>query len=162
MSLCYAVHFLPDCADLPGTGLQHQELGQHPRRPFRLPHQHDLPECVRSSQRNPVENFITIYIFKKKFLASQVITSELPIFLREHFNGMYRTDVYFLCKTMADFPIYVVFPFIFITIPYFAIGLNPDVERYFTAAGIVILVANVATSFGTILTLVWLSTSYLC
>ena len=102
------------------------------------------------------------FTFFNNFLASQVITSELPIFLREHFNGMYRTDVYFLCKTMADFPIYVVFPFIFITIPYFAIGLNPDVERYFTAAGIVILVANVATSFGTILTLVWLLTSYLC
>jgi len=26
----------------------------------------------------------------------QVFCMELPIFLREHFNGMYRTDVYFI------------------------------------------------------------------
>ena len=61
---------------------------------------------------------------------------------------MYRTDVYFICKTLADLPIYIIFPFIFLSIPYFAIGLNPLVDRYFTAAGIVVLVANVATSFG--------------
>jgi hypothetical protein len=78
----------------------------------------------------------------------QVITTEIPIFLREHFNGMYRTDVYFLSKTLADLPIYIFFPYLFLTIPYFAIGFNPAVDRYFIAAGIVILVANVATSFG--------------
>lgn len=61
---------------------------------------------------------------------------------------MYRTDIYFLCKTLADLPVYVVFPFIFVTIPYYAIGLNPEAERFFIACGIVILVANVATSFG--------------
>lgn len=80
----------------------------------------------------------------------QVITSELPIFLREHFNGMYRTDIYFLCKTLADLPVYIIFPFIFVTIPYYAVGLNPDAERFFTACGIIILVANGATSFGRI------------
>ena len=78
----------------------------------------------------------------------KVIAGELPIFLREHFNGMYRTDVYFVSKTLADLPIYIMFPFIFVAIPYYAIGLNPDVGAFFTAAGIVILVANVATSFG--------------
>ena len=27
---------------------------------------------------------------------------ELPVFMREHKNGMYRTDVYFLTKTIAE------------------------------------------------------------
>jgi hypothetical protein len=61
---------------------------------------------------------------------------------------MYRTDIYFLCKTLADLPVYIVFPFVFVTIPYFIIGLNPAADRFFIACGIVILVANVATSFG--------------
>lgn len=61
---------------------------------------------------------------------------------------MYRTDVYFLCKTIADLPVYIVFPFIFVCIPYYAIGLNPAADRFFIACGIVILVANAATSFG--------------
>lgn len=37
----------------------------------------------------------------------KVFCQELPIFLREHFNGMYRTDVYFLSKTLAELPLYV-------------------------------------------------------
>jgi len=77
-----------------------------------------------------------------------VITNELPIFLREHFNGMYRTDIYFLCKSFADLPLFILFPFVFVLIDYFAIGLNPEVDRFFIACGIVILVANVAASFG--------------
>jgi len=92
--------------------------------------------------------FLTNMTFQNVFGTINVIAGELPIFLREHFNGMYRTDVYFVSKTLADLPIYIMFPFIFVAIPYYAIGLNPDVGAFFTAAGIVILVANVATSFG--------------
>ncbi len=61
---------------------------------------------------------------------------------------MYRTDVYFLSKTIAELGIYILFPFIAFAIPYYIIGLNPAVERFFIGAGIVILVTNVATSFG--------------
>lgn len=78
----------------------------------------------------------------------QTFSFEVPIFLREHFNGMYRTDVYFLSKTLAELGVYIVFPFISFAIPYYAIGLNPAVERFFIGAGIIILVTNVATSFG--------------
>lgn len=62
---------------------------------------------------------------------------------------MYRTDVYFLSKTFAELGIYIFFPFVAFAIPYYIIGLNPLVERFFIGAGIVILVTNVATSFGT-------------
>jgi len=92
--------------------------------------------------------FLTNMTFQNVFGTINVIAGELPIFLREHFNGMYRTDVYFLSKTFADLPIYILFPFFFVTIPYFAIGLNSDPGAFFTAVIIVILVANVATSFG--------------
>lgn len=78
----------------------------------------------------------------------QTFTFEVPIFLREHFNGMYRTDVYFLSKSLAEVGIYIVFPFIGFAIPYYIIGLNPEVERLFIGAAIIILVSNVATSFG--------------
>jgi len=32
----------------------------------------------------------------------QTFPTEFPVFKREHLDGMYRTDVYFICKTMAD------------------------------------------------------------
>jgi ABC-type multidrug transport system permease subunit len=81
-------------------------------------------------------------------LSLQVFCAELPIFLREHFNGMYRTDVYFLCKTLAELPLYIIFPFAFSAICYYMVGFNPDISRFFITCAIVVLVANVACSFG--------------
>ena len=49
---------------------------------------------------------------------------------------------------MADLPLFIILPFVFVAIPYYAIGLNPAADRFFIACGIVILVANVASSFG--------------
>lgn len=74
--------------------------------------------------------------------------AELPIFMREHLNGMYRADVYFLCKTLAETPVFLVLPLLFISLPYYLIGLNPEPARFFLACLVIVLVANVATSFG--------------
>ncbi|XP_046656190.1 protein white-like [Daphnia pulicaria] len=92
--------------------------------------------------------FVDIVTFQNVFGVVSTISNELPIFLREHRNGMYRTDVYFLSKTLADLPVYIFFPFVFVSIPYYAIGLNPFTDRFFVSCGTVILVTNVATSFG--------------
>jgi hypothetical protein len=48
---------------------------------------------------------------------------------------MYRTDVYFLSKTIAELFVYILFPFIAFAIPYYAVGLNPAVDRFFIGAG---------------------------
>lgn len=73
---------------------------------------------------------------------------ELPIFLREHFNGMYRTDVYYLSKNVAEFPFTVVLPLLFLSIAYYMIGLYAPAENFFICFGILVLVSNAATSFG--------------
>jgi len=92
--------------------------------------------------------FITNANFDNVFGVINTFTMELPIFMREHFNGMYRTDVYFVSKMIAESFVYILFPFLSFTIPYFAVGLNPAADRYFTGAGILVLVANSAVSFG--------------
>lgn len=61
---------------------------------------------------------------------------------------MYRTDVYFLCKTLAEAPIFIAVPLLFTIIAYPMIGLYPGIDHFFITAGIVALVANVSTSFG--------------
>lgn len=78
----------------------------------------------------------------------QVFCSEMPVFMREHHNGMYRTDVYFLCKTLAEVPIFLAIPVLFTSIMYYMVGLNPEPGRFFQAMLIITLVSNVATSFG--------------
>jgi ABC-type multidrug transport system permease subunit len=77
-----------------------------------------------------------------------VFCQELPIFLREHQSGMYRTDVYFLSKTIADLPFFILFPTIFSAVAYFMIGLNESVERFLVCTLIIIIVSNVSCSFG--------------
>ena len=73
---------------------------------------------------------------------------EQPMFLREHFNGMYRTDVYVICKMLADLPFQLFYSFLFIALPYYPIGFHPDVGRFFICVAILVLVATVAASFG--------------
>lgn len=92
--------------------------------------------------------FLTNMTFQNVFAVINVFSSELQIFLREHRNGMYRTDVYFLCKTIAEMPLFTFIPLLFTCITYYLIGLNPEMPRFFLTCGIVILVANAAISFG--------------
>ncbi|EFX71587.1 ABC protein, subfamily ABCG [Daphnia pulex] len=95
-----------------------------------------------------IQGVLFIYVsnttYQYVFGVITAISDELPIFLCEHRNGMYRTDVYFLSKTLADLPVYICFPFVFVAITYYAIGLNPSPDRFLIACGIVILVTNAA------------------
>ncbi|XP_011503805.1 PREDICTED: protein white-like [Ceratosolen solmsi marchali] len=92
--------------------------------------------------------FLTNMTFQNVFAVINVFCSELPIFLREHRNGIYRVDVYFLCKTIAEAPIFIAVPIIFTIITYPMIGLYPNIQHFLATTGIMILVANVSTSFG--------------
>ncbi|KAG1660606.1 Protein white [Nymphon striatum] len=51
---------------------------------------------------------------------------ELPLFLREHWNGMYRTDTYFLAKNIAEVPGIVISVLIYGTISYWMIVSTPE------------------------------------
>lgn len=99
--------------------------------------------------QNLIRSFIIIIILQRIFLF-KVFNTELRVFLREHRNGMYRTDVYFLAKNIVETPLFILIPLIFTTICYYSIGLNPEITRYFIACGIIVLMTNAATSFGKI------------
>nr|NP_001403473.1 protein white [Cimex lectularius] len=86
--------------------------------------------------------------FQNVFAVIDVFCAELPIFMRECTNGMYRSDVYFLSKTLAEFPIFIALPSLFTTIIYYMIGMNPPIERFLGAMVAMILVGNCSTSFG--------------
>lgn len=92
--------------------------------------------------------FLTNMTFQNIFAVINVFCSELPIFIREHQSGMYRADVYFLSKTLAEAPVFATIPLVFTVIAYYMIGLNPAPERFFIASGLAALITNVATSFG--------------
>lgn len=78
----------------------------------------------------------------------QVFCVELPVFLRETKSKLYSADTYFLGKTLAELPLFLLVPLILIIITYPMIGLKPTVSAFLIAYAILALVANVATSFG--------------
>ncbi|XP_049938063.1 protein white-like isoform X2 [Schistocerca serialis cubense] len=92
--------------------------------------------------------FITNMTFQNIFAVITVFCSEMPVFLHEHRSGMYRVDVYFLAKTLAELPIFSAIPCLFTAVSYYLVGLNPAPERFFCCILVAILVTNVATSFG--------------
>ncbi|XP_045474983.1 protein scarlet [Harmonia axyridis] len=95
--------------------------------------------------------FLTNSTFKN--LSGVIVTfcSELPLFLREHKNGMYRTDVYFLSKSLADIPWFSFLNAMFTGTCYIFIGMNPTVPRFLTAIGITLLVTYTVLGVGYIL-----------
>lgn len=56
--------------------------------------------------------------------ATQTFSAEMPLFLREHWNGLYRTDIYFLTRNLVELPIFIISPFGFILIAYYMVGLR--------------------------------------
>ena len=60
-------------------------------------------------------NMLEAGLFSNMFAVINVFCLELPIFLREHFNGMYRTDTYFICRQLAELPIFLFLPLVFET-----------------------------------------------
>ncbi|XP_044754174.1 protein white-like isoform X2 [Coccinella septempunctata] len=73
---------------------------------------------------------------------------ELPVFVREHKNGLYRTDIYYLSKIATDFPLYSIINSIGMTMCYFSIGLYPETSRWLVAVGFIILTPLVAMGIG--------------
>ncbi|CAG0919858.1 unnamed protein product [Notodromas monacha] len=51
-------------------------------------------------------------------------------------------------KILAELPLFVVLPIVFSSIEYWMIGLNPDFGRFLIHVLVVVLVANIACSFG--------------
>ena len=60
---------------------------------------------------------------------------------------MYRADVYFLCKQLAEVPIFVLLPVAFLSIFYYLVGLNPNWLRFAICVGIVELQVQVVIGF---------------
>jgi len=102
-----------------------------------------------------IQNISGVYFFlvtSTSFSSLQgvifVFPIELPVFLREHKNGMYRTDVYYLAKTLAEIPIFLISPLLLVAISYWMIGLREEFVRFLVCYGFMSLVTNVAVSFG--------------
>lgn len=92
--------------------------------------------------------FLTNMTFQNVFSVINVFCGELPVFLRESRSQLYRPDTFFLGKTIAELPLFLLVPVLFTSIVYPMVGLLPGFDHYIMSVLIVTLIANTATSFG--------------
>uniref|UniRef100_A0A8C2GQA3 ATP-binding cassette, sub-family G (WHITE), member 2c n=1 Tax=Cyprinus carpio TaxID=7962 RepID=A0A8C2GQA3_CYPCA len=95
---------------------------------YQIPH--TLPEALQN--RTGAFFFLVINMVFGNLSAVELFISERVLFIHENSSGFYRTSVYFLSKVFADLlPNRILPVFIFSAIPYFMMGLKPDVEVFF-------------------------------
>ena len=78
---------------------------------------------------------------------ANIFCAEIPIFLREQQNNMYRIDLYYVSKVLAELPLFLITPIVFNLIFYWMVGLNPDAGRFAVSTGITLLVTEVCLAF---------------
>ncbi|CAL4129612.1 unnamed protein product, partial [Meganyctiphanes norvegica] len=78
----------------------------------------------------------------------ETFCGQTVVFLREHFNGAYRTDVYYISKNLAQLPVSTIIPIIYTVIVYFMVGFNPETKVVIITIILVVLLVNTAVSYG--------------
>eukprot|EP01060_Flectonema_neradi_P039922 TRINITY_DN8957_c0_g1_i6.p1 TRINITY_DN8957_c0_g1~~TRINITY_DN8957_c0_g1_i6.p1 ORF type:complete len:652 (+),score=111.41 TRINITY_DN8957_c0_g1_i6:54-2009(+) len=73
---------------------------------------------------------------------------EIEMVLRENSASLYSVGAYFAAKSIVEFPFMILFPFIFLCICYYLIGLRDEAGAFFTLQLIVILTSICAQSWG--------------
>ncbi|CAG7830299.1 unnamed protein product [Allacma fusca] len=92
--------------------------------------------------------FLTENNFPACYAVLNVFPQEIPIFLREQSNELYRSDTYYVSKVLSLIPGFVMEPLLFTTIAYWIIGLRPDFHAFISTAMILVMTANVACAYG--------------
>ena len=86
--------------------------------------------------------------FMQCYMVLTVLPPWIPVLLRDYDRRMYSVGSFYLALSVVEIPVHVVLPLLLISIDYWMVGLRRDVGGFLVAAGIVVLSANTAASFG--------------
>jgi len=73
---------------------------------------------------------------------------EKPVLRRELESGSYRSDTWYLSRSVSEVSFQFIFPILFCSIAYWMMGLRDDFGTFLAFTGIVLLAANTAFSLG--------------
>jgi len=91
---------------------------------------------------------LTNMSFNNAFSVVNTFCADLTVVRREHENMMYRSDVFFWAKCLAELPVILMQPVVFVGVIYYMVGFYQGVENFFICMGIVVLIANIGVSYG--------------
>ncbi|XP_002133095.2 ATP-binding cassette sub-family G member 4 isoform X1 [Drosophila pseudoobscura] len=75
--------------------------------------------------------FIILFVFIGNAMPSILLCQQdSAVFIREYYNGWYSLRAYYISKVLADLPLQLTCPTMFISISYFMTGQPPEFERF--------------------------------
>lgn len=95
--------------------------------------------------------FIILFIFSGNAMPSILLClQDSPVFIREYYNGFYSLKAYYISKVIADLPLQLTCPTLFISISYFMTGQPPEFSRFVMFWIISVLTAFIGHFIGVI------------
>ncbi|XP_034472213.1 ATP-binding cassette sub-family G member 4 isoform X2 [Drosophila innubila] len=95
--------------------------------------------------------FIILFVFIGNAMPSiLLVLQDSPVFMREYYNGCYSLRAYFISKVMADLPLQLICPTLFLSISYFMTGQPPEFYRFAMSWAICVLTAFIGHFIGVI------------
>jgi len=73
---------------------------------------------------------------------------EKPVLQRELESGSYRSDTWYMSRSLSEVSFQFIFPIIFCSITFWMMGLRDDFGVFLTFTGIILLATNAALSYG--------------
>lgn len=73
-------------------------------------------------------NFIYLISNLQNFI--YLVPLERPVIIRERSEGAYPLSAYFLAKVIGEAPFELIYPFLFLVISYWLIGLDPEFTSF--------------------------------
>lgn len=80
--------------------------------------------------------------------ALAVFPPERAVFLQEQSSSMYGAGTYYLAKVIAEIPLNIVFPTVYVIITYFSWGLAPGATAFFNHYAIALCISYCGNAFG--------------
>lgn len=82
------------------------------------------------------------------FPVINVFPAEKSVFLRERGSKMYHVSSYYIGRTMAEVPLYMIAPTLFSVITYFMVGFQMKADKFFIFLFLMLLLTLVAQALG--------------
>ncbi|KAH8248795.1 hypothetical protein KR032_003238 [Drosophila birchii] len=95
--------------------------------------------------------FVILFVFAGNAMPSILLCmQDSAVFLREYYNGWYSLRAYYLSKVLADLPLQLTCPTMFISIGYFMTGQPSELHRFAMCWVICVLTAFIGHFIGVI------------
>ncbi|KAH8368889.1 hypothetical protein KR200_000371 [Drosophila serrata] len=95
--------------------------------------------------------FVILFVFAGNAMPSILLCmQDSAVFLREYYNGWYSLGAYYLSKVLADLPLQLTCPTLFISIGYFMTGQPSELHRFAMCWVICVLTAFIGHFIGVI------------